>query len=123
MTAPPSNSKQQQSKKLGGLSLYHEEHNIASTTYLAGVKQLGVGKMALRPIGVYLLTSSALYAQKKTVYHVGKMTKLAIESAAITTRAGEELASSIEMEEKAALESEEGLELQSESIGKRVIVG
>lgn len=74
--------------------------------------------MAFRSIGVYLLTSSALYAQKKTVYHVGKMTKLASESAALTMQAGEELESSIEMSEKAAIESEEGFELQSESIGK-----
>jgi hypothetical protein len=72
--------------------------------------------MARRPIGVYLLTGSALYAQKITVYHVGKMTQLAGEAASLTTLAGEELESSIEMEEKAAVESEEGLELQSESI-------
>jgi len=72
--------------------------------------------MALRPIGVYLLTSSALYAQKKRLFHVGKMTQLASESASLTMLAGEELESSIEMGEKAAVESEEGLELQSESI-------
>lgn len=72
--------------------------------------------MALRPIGVYLLTSSALYAQKRTMYHVDKMAELASESASLTTLAGEELESSIEMEEAAAVESEEGLVLQSESI-------
>ena len=78
--------------------------------------------MAFRSIGVYLLTSSALYAQKKTVYHVGKMTKLASESAALTMQAGEELESSIELSEKAAIESEEGFELQSESIGKQLML-
>ncbi len=72
--------------------------------------------MALRPIGVYLLTGSALHAQKKTVYHVGKMTQFASEAASLATLAGEELESSIEMGEKAALESEQGLELQSTSI-------
>lgn len=72
--------------------------------------------MALRPIGVYLLTGSALHAQQKTVYHVGKMTQLAGEAASLTTLAGEELESSITMGEKAALESEQGLELQSTSI-------
>lgn len=72
--------------------------------------------MARRPFGVYLLTGSALHAQQKTVYHVGKMTQLAGEAASLTTFAGEELESSIEIGEKAAIESEQGLELQSTSI-------
>ena len=72
--------------------------------------------MALRPIGVYMLTGSALHVQQKTFYHVGKMTELAGEAASLTTLAGEELESSIEMGEKAAVESEQGLELQSTSI-------
>ena len=72
--------------------------------------------MALRPIGVYLLTMEALHAQKKTVYHVRKMSQLASEAASLTTLAGEELESSIELGEKAAVESEQGLELQSTSI-------
>ena len=72
--------------------------------------------MALRPMGVYVLTSSAIFAQKKTVYHVGKMAQLAGESASLTTLAGKELESSIEMGNQAAIESEQGLELQSAAI-------
>jgi len=63
-----------------------------------------------------MLTGSALHVQQKTFYHVGKMTELAGEAASLTTLAGEELESSIEMGEKAAVESEQGLELQSTSI-------
>ena len=72
--------------------------------------------MAARTIGVYMLTTSAFHAQKKTKYHVGKMTQLAGEAASLTTLAGEELETSIELGEKAAIESEQGLELQSTSI-------
>jgi len=72
--------------------------------------------MALRPMGVYLLTGSALRSQTRTTYHLAKMDKLAAESASLTLLANAELASSLETQTKSAIDSEEALALQSESI-------
>ena len=68
------------------------------------------------PLGVYLLGGSALYTQTKTTQHLTQMAELATKSTEITLLATAELESSIELQTKSAIDSEEGLELQSESI-------
>lgn len=67
-------------------------------------------------MGVYLLTGSALYSQTRSTYHITKMDTLAAESAALTLAANAELESSLELQGKSAIDSEEGLALQSESV-------
>lgn len=67
-------------------------------------------------MGVYFLTSTALYSQKQTIYHVTKMKKLATDSASLFAIANAELESSVELETKSAIDSEEGLALQAESL-------
>jgi len=67
-------------------------------------------------MGVYLLTSTALYSQTRTAYHLTKMNKLAAESASLALLANSELAQSLELQSKSVIDSEEGLALQSESV-------
>mmetsp|Transcript_13527 Transcript_13527/g.29050 ORF Transcript_13527/g.29050 Transcript_13527/m.29050 type:complete len:746 (+) Transcript_13527:361-2598(+) len=72
--------------------------------------------MALRPMGVYLLTGTALHSQTRTTYHLAKMNELAAESASLALLADAEISSAIELQGKSAIDSEAGLTLQSESI-------
>ncbi|KAL7514286.1 hypothetical protein ACHAXN_012063 [Cyclotella atomus] len=72
--------------------------------------------MALRPLGVYLLTGSALYTQTKTTYHLTEMTTLAAKSTSLTLLAAGEEESALALQREAAIDSEDGLEKQSESI-------
>jgi len=63
-----------------------------------------------------MLTGTALYSQTRTTYHLTKMNTLAAESASLTLLANAEELNAIEMQSKSAIDSEEGLALQSESV-------
>ena len=67
-------------------------------------------------MGVYFLTSTAIYSQTKSMHHLATMNKLAAESASLSLVADGELLESTELQSKSAIDSEEGLALQSESI-------
>ena len=67
-------------------------------------------------MGLYFLTSTAIYSQTKSGYHLAKMKKLVAESASLSLVADGELLESTELQSKSAIDSEEGLVLQSESI-------
>ena len=67
-------------------------------------------------MGLYFLTSTAIYSQTKSVYHLAKMNKLAAESASLSLVADGELLESTELQSKSAIDSEEGVALQYESI-------
>jgi len=69
-----------------------------------------------RPLGPYALTVGALYGQTKMNYHLSEMKNYASKSTVLTATAGSELTNSIELESKSTLDSESGMELQSESI-------
>ncbi|KAL7541212.1 hypothetical protein ACHAXR_010723 [Thalassiosira sp. AJA248-18] len=66
-------------------------------------------------MGVYLLTGTALHSQTRTLYHLTKMNTLATESATLAILGNAELTTSLELQSKSAIDSEEGLLLQSES--------
>ncbi|KAL7547257.1 hypothetical protein ACHAWF_010579 [Thalassiosira exigua] len=72
--------------------------------------------MALRPMGVYLLTGTALRSQTRSAYHVAQMNRLATESASLSLAAAAELDASLALEGQSAVDSEEGVALQAESI-------
>ncbi|KAL9188220.1 hypothetical protein ACHAXT_006598 [Thalassiosira profunda] len=71
--------------------------------------------MALRPIGTYLLAGTALYSQTRTTVHLAEMNALAASSASLALLGDAEIEASLELQGKAAVDSEEGLVLQSES--------
>jgi len=72
--------------------------------------------MAFRPIGVYLLTGSALYTQTKTTHHLTEMSSLATKSTSLTALAMGETEAAVELQQKAAIDADEGLNLQSQAI-------
>ena len=88
--------------------LFHCSHMLLSLNI--------VYPTTISPMGVYFLTSTALYSQHRTIYHVTKMKKLATDSASLFAIANAELESSVELESKSAIDSEEGMALQTESL-------
>ncbi|KAL7483465.1 hypothetical protein ACHAW6_009112 [Cyclotella cf. meneghiniana] len=78
--------------------LSHRTHGIAS------------------PVGVYFLTGSALYTQTRTTHHLTQMTSLAGQSTSLALLVAGETESSAQLSRESAMDSERGLEKQSESI-------
>ena len=94
----------------------HTSFNLSIPLFSYAIILNIVYPTTISPMGVYVLTSTALYSQKQTIYHVTKMKKLATDSASLFAIANAELESSVELESKSAIDSEEGMALQTESL-------
>eukprot|EP00804_Cyclotella_cryptica_P025349 CCRYP_012449-RA/>CCRYP_012449-RA protein AED:0.00 eAED:0.00 QI:0/0/0/0.5/1/1/2/0/753 len=72
--------------------------------------------MAFRPLGVYALTASALYTQTRSTHHLTQMTSLVTQSTSLALLAAGETDASAQLDRASAMDSERGMEGQSEAI-------